>query len=52
MSIAAEQKRLAAVAAIASATKVGTLHTVLGAPIGQLVREQLTSVGPSGEASA
>jgi len=41
-SIAAEQKRLAAVAAIASATKVGTLHTVLGASIGQLVREQLT----------
>jgi hypothetical protein len=40
-SASAESMRLTAASAIARAVPVGTLHTVLGAPLGQLLREQL-----------
>ena len=43
VSPAAEQTRLSAVSAIAAAVTIGTLHTVLGTQVGELVREQLGS---------
>lgn len=45
VSTGAEQARLSAVTEIAPALTVGTLHTVLGAPLGALVRGQLASRG-------
>jgi hypothetical protein len=40
-SATAESMRLTAASAITSAVQVGTLHTVLGAPIGQLLSDRL-----------
>ena len=49
-SASAEQARLDAVGAISAVATIGTLHTVLGVKIGQLVRDQLGA--PAGEARA
>lgn len=45
VSASAERTRLAASSAIASTVAVGTLHTVLGVSIGQLVHDQLELAG-------